>query len=170
MSRAFVRESDFDQLPELPAQAAALPPGAKNYLTPAGAARLTTELMHLLDERRPPLVTAAPEDVDAKRELQAVDRRIRYLQQSLRAAEIVTSDSAPKDVVRFGATVTVGEPGGGESTYRIVGVDETDTLASAISWVSPLARALMNTRVGDTVVFETPRGPQRLAIRRITYE
>jgi transcription elongation factor GreB len=170
MSRAFVRENDMEQLPELPVPAAALPPGAKNYVTPGGAERLRQELAHLLDDRRPPLAAAAPDDLDAKRELQSVDRRIRYLQSGLRAAEVVGADAGPTDIVRFGATVTVREPKGGDATYRIVGVDETDASRDWISWVSPLARALMNARVGDKVTFRAPRGAQELEIRSIRYE
>jgi transcription elongation factor GreB len=170
MSRAFVRESDVEQLPELPAQAAALPPGAKNYVTLSGAERLRTELTHLLEVRRPPLASAAPDDVDAKRELQAIDRRIRYLQNGLRTAEVVTPQAGSQDVVRFGATVTVHETNGVESTYRIVGVDEADAAHDWISWVSPLARALMNARIGDKVTIRAPRGAKELEVRSIAYE
>ena len=111
MSRAFVRESDVPQLPELPPQVSPLPPGAKNYLTPAGAEKLRGELTHLLEVRRPPLASAPPDDMDAKRELQVLDQRIRYLQESLRTAEVV-APSAENDVVRFGANVTVREKNG----------------------------------------------------------
>jgi transcription elongation factor GreB len=169
MSRAFVRESDMPQEPELPAPAAVLPPGAKNYVTPAGAERLRQELARLL-ESRPSLAAASAHDVDARRELQALDRRIRHLQESLRTAEVVAPDAGPADVVRFGATVTLREPDGAESRYRIVGVDEADSAKNEISWLSPLGRALLNARVGERVTFHAPRGARELAIEAIGYE
>src|SRR5215211_3167936 len=107
MSRAFVRESDIPQLPELPPQASPLPPGAKNYLTARGAERLQAELTRLHDMERPRLATAAGDDIDAKHELQILDQRIRRLQESLRTAEIVETPAGPAEVVRFGTSVTV---------------------------------------------------------------
>src|SRR5687767_12718354 len=104
MSRAFVRESDFPQLPELPALASPLPVGAKNYLTPGGAQRLRDELSRLRETERPRLAAAHGDDVDAKRELQILDQRIRYLQGSLRTADITEVAVGPTDVVRFGTT------------------------------------------------------------------
>jgi transcription elongation factor GreB len=167
MSRAFVRESDVPQLPELPPLASPLPPGAKNFLTAAGAARLRAELAALLDTARPRLAAAAPDDLDAKRELQLLDQRIRYLQTSLRTAEVVAPPPADADTVRFGAAVVVREPDGTEAVYRIVGVDELDPAAGRISWLSPLARALLNARVGDRVTLHSPRGPRLLEILRL---
>jgi transcription elongation factor GreB len=170
MSRAFVRESDFPQMPELPPQVSPLPPGAKNFITAAGAQRLRDELTRLMDVERPRLAAARPDDIDAKRELQVLDQRIRYLQQSLRTAEVVSPDDGPRDVVRFGATVTVRESDGAESRYRIVGVDETDPDRGAVSWLSPIARALLNARLGDRVIFKAPRGQKELAIVGIEFE
>jgi transcription elongation factor GreB len=170
MSRAFVRESDVPQLPELPPQASPLPPGAKNYVTPSGAERLRHELAQLRDVQRPALAAAPADDMDAKRDLQVLDRRIRYLQESLRTAEVVGPADGPTDIVRFGATVTVRELDGTESRYRIVGVDEPDAARDWISWLSPLARALVNARVGQVVSFSTPRGPKQLEVRAISYE
>lgn len=169
MSRAFVRESDTPELPELPPLVSPLPPGAKNYLTPAGAERLRVELTRLADHERPPLVAAPLDDVDAKRALQLIDQRIRYLQESLRTAEIVAPASDPS-TVRFGATVTVRENGRDEVRYRIVGVDETDLDRNWVSWLSPLARALLNAKRGDRVTFKAPRGTKELEIRDIAYE
>lgn len=169
MSRAFVRESDFPHLPELPPQASPLPPGAKNYLTPGGAARLRAELQHRLEAERPRLAAAPRDDLDAKRELQTLDQRIRYLQQSLRAAEIVPPPDEPVDVVRFGATVTVRDHDQ-ETRYRIVGVDETDLDRNWVSWLSPIARALLNAKLADTVTFKAPSGMRRLEIAAIDYE
>ena len=171
MSRAFVRESDVPQLPELPPQASPLPPGAKNYLTLGGAQRLQDELQRLLERERPRFAAAAADDIDAKRELQVLDQRIRYLQQSLRTAEISPAPAAhDREVVRFGATVRVREPSGSETPYRIVGVDETDLDRNWISYLSPLARALLNARRGDRVQFQAPRGQRTLEIVAIDYE
>lgn len=170
MSRAFVRESDVERLPDLPIPTVSLPPGAKNYLTPSGERRLREELQQLLDVTRPPLARAAGDDVDAKRELQVIDRRIRYLQSSLRAGEVVPPLADGGDVVRFGATVTVRDLDGAETRYRIVGVDEAGTEPNWISWISPLARTLMNGRAGDRVTLHTPRGPRPMEITAISYE
>jgi transcription elongation factor GreB len=169
MSRAFVRETDVPQLPELPPQVSPLPPGARNYLTVAGAERLRGELARLLEAQRPRLVSAPADDIDTKRELQILDQRIRYLQESLRTAEVTPAAPGPTDVVRFGTTVTVRKKGT-DTRYRIVGVDETDLERNWVSWVSPIARALMNARVGDRVLFNAPRGARELEVRAIEYE
>lgn len=170
MSRAFVRESDVSQLPELPALNSPLPPGAKNYLTPGGAQRLRDELTQRLEQERPKLTAAPADDIDAKRELQVLNQRIRYLQESLRTAEIAEAPPPPHDVVRFGATVTVREAGGTQTRYRIVGVDETVLERNEVSWLAPIARALLNARLGERVVFTTPRGANELEIVAISYE
>ncbi len=168
MSRAFVRESDFPQMPELPAQISPLPRGAKNYLTADGAVRLRGELNRLMNEARPRLAAAPADDIDAKRELQVLDQRIRYLQESLRTAEVVEPGDGPSDVVHVGASVTVRDAKG-ETTYRIVGVDETDLERNWISWLSPIARALLNTRVGERIQFKAPAGMKALEVVRIAY-
>jgi transcription elongation factor GreB len=170
MSRAFVRESDVPQLPELPPLVSPLPPGAKNYLTPRGAERLREELARMADKERPRLAAAPADDVDAKRELQLLDQRIRYLQESLRTAEIVPATPGPTDVVRFGTTATVRENDGTESRYRIVGVDETDLDRNWVSWLSPIARALTNARLGQRVQFKAPRGMRELEVVGIEFE
>lgn len=170
MSRAFVRESDFPSVPELPPLASPLPPGAKNYLTPAGARRLRDELNRLHEVERPPLAAAAADDVDAKRELQVLDQRIRYLRESLSTADVSEVTPGPTDVVRFGTTVTVRETDGTETRYRIVGVDETDLDRNWVSWLSPIARALMNARTGDRVPLKTPRNTRELEVIAIEYE
>jgi transcription elongation factor GreB len=170
MSRAFVRESDFPQLPELPPLVSPLPPGAKNYLTPAGAQRLRDELARLRDTQRPRLAAAPADDLDAKRELQVLDQRIRYLQESLLTADVSEITPGPADVVRFGATVTVRESGNVETRYRIVGVDETDLDRNWVSWLSPVARALMNAKPGDRVQLKAPRGTRELHVVAIEFE
>jgi len=170
MSRAFVRESDVPQLPDLPPLVSPLPPGTKNYLTPGGVVHLHAEIARLADTQRPALVAAPADDIDAKHELQLLDQRLRYLQESLRTAEIVAPPAGPFETVHFGATVTVRENGGPETRYRIVGVDETDLDRNWVSWLSPLARALMNAQRGQRVTFKAPRGPKELEIVQITYE
>lgn len=169
MSRAFVRESDSPQPPELPPLASPLPPGARNLLTSGGARRLRDEMDRLLGTR-PALATAPIDDLEAKRELQLLDQRLRYLQESLRTAEITATPDGPADTVRFGATVTVREPGGAETRYRIVGVDETEVDRNWVSWNSPLARALVGARLGGRVVLKAPRGTRELEIVGIEFE
>lgn len=169
MSKAFLRETDQD-VPSAPLPTVSLlPPGAKNYLTPTGAQRLRSELARLVDVERPALAAATADD-GAKRQLQTLDQRIRYLRESLRTAEIVPPPETPDDVVRFGATVTVREPGGSDERYQLVGVDETDPEHGCVSWTSPLARALMNARRGDRIAFKAPAGTRELEILAVDYE
>lgn len=167
MSRAFVKESDFPDEPHF-APPTLLPPGAKNYITAAGARRLRAQLDHLLNEVRPPL-TGSHQDTDVKLELQRLDRQIRALEQSLRSAEIVLPPKQDTDSVRFGATVTVSDGKGEPSTYRIVGVDEMVLSRNWISWVSPLARALLSATKGQRVQFNSPAGPRTLEIMDVQY-
>ena len=169
MSKAFIR--DFEDEPEEPVfvrQAAPLPPGAKNYVTEAGARRLREELARLIEVERP-LLARLTEDLDAKRELQTVNQRVRVIQQTLESAEVVIPTGEP-DVVRFGVTVTVREKDGAESDYRLVGTEETDVEKGWISWQSPLAKALMNARPGDHVSFASPSGLRDLEIMKLRYE
>lgn len=173
MSRAFTREDDArDAL--LPKPVSPLPPGARNYLTAAGAARLREELRRLADEDRPRLMAASAEEggrgADAKEELQRVELRIAYLQQSLATAEVTAPPDPPHDVVRFGATVEVRDPKGAVTRYRIVGVDEADFSRDEVSWLSPIARALLNARLGQKVRFRFPSGETELEIVAIRYE
>ncbi len=169
MSKAFTKEDDQDGAPVLPPPVSLLPPGAKNYLTREGAAQLRAELKRRLELERPPLAIRS-DDRDAKHELAALDQRIQYLQASLRTAEIVEPPPPPHDVVRFGATVSVRDAHGEDQRYRIVGVDETDSARGRISWLSPLGRALLNSRSGELLRFKTPRGFTELTIIGITYE
>ncbi len=170
MSKAFTRESD--DLPESPLTArlpSALPPGAKNYLTPGGAERMRGELERLAPVERPKTASGAdPGKPD--RNIQALEQRIRQLEQSLQSAEIVEPPAKPWDQVRFGATVTVRNGAGTESQYRIVGVDETDIDRGWVSWLSPIARALLKARLGQRVRFHFPAGEDELEIVGITYE
>jgi len=168
MSRAFIRESDdLPERPTLARRASPLPPGAQNYITPDGARRFREELEHLVQIERPRL--AAMDDPDAKRQLQEANQRIDQLQQCLESA-LVVSAPMERDRVQFGATVTVRERSGGELSYRIVGVDETDIDRGWVSWLSPIAKALVNARQGERVRFKCPSGEEELEIARIEYE
>jgi len=173
MSRAFTREDDARDV-VVPKQVSPLPPGARNYLTASGARRLRAELAHLVDEDRPRLIAAsaaaAGAGADANEELQVVEHRIAYLQQSLVTAQVSPPPPLPHEVVHFGATVTVLDPRGAETTYRIVGVDEADPAKNEVSWLSPIARALLNARRGDEVPFKFPGGLTHLEITGIRYE
>jgi transcription elongation factor GreB len=170
MSKAFTRESDeTPEAPILTRTASTLPPGAKNYLTTDGAQRLRNELNRLLEEKRS---HAATEEFSSstRSEMQLVEQQIRQLEQSLQTAEIVPPPPQPWDQVRFGATVTVRDDAGEETRYRIVGVDETDIDRDWVSWLSPIAKALINARVGEHVHFRFPAGEKELEIMDITYE
>jgi transcription elongation factor GreB len=170
MSKAFLRESDFDEPETLPPLVSLLPPGTKNFLTPTGAQRLRDELARLADVQRPALGSPVG-DPELKREAQAIDQRIRYLRESLRTAEIIEPPAMPDEIIRFGAIVTVREiGGGGESRYQLVGVDEAEPDRGSVSWLSPIARALLNARQGDRVALKAPSGTKQLEIVRVEYE
>ena len=154
-----------------------LPRGSKNYLTPAGYARLKAELLILLNEERPAVVKVVSwaasngdrsENGDylyGKRRLREIDRRIRFLTQRLDLAEVVDpSGQENLDQIFFGATVTYSNQAGEVHTVKIVGVDEVDPLHGQISWVAPVARALIKARVGDFVTVRSPRGLEELEI------
>jgi transcription elongation factor GreB len=167
MSKAFTREDDDAPEQPTPVRASALPAGAKNYLTPAGEHWLRSELDMLLTTRRS--TTSPQEDEAAKRWLQTLDQRIAYLQNSLQSAIIVPPPPPPHDTVRFGATVNVRNRRGEELDYRIVGVDETDLDCNEVSWLSPIAKALLNSKLGQKVKFRFPAGEDELEIISISY-
>lgn len=170
MSKAFTRESDDAPEESVVARLVpTLPPGAKNYLTPDGARRMREELNRLLEAERPKLAAMA-DKVEAARQAQVFDQRIRHLQQSLQSAVVTGPPAVTEDRVRFGATVTVRELSGAEEQYRIVGVDETDTDRGWVSWLSPIARALLNARRGQKVRLRLPAGDEELEIMGISYE
>src|SRR5260221_8426471 len=126
MSKAFTRESDdAPDTPLRPHQPSPLPPGAKNYVTPGGARQLREEMDRLVNMDRS-RAAGLPNESEAKRQLQILDERIRHLEWSLQTAVVVPPPDVHEDRVRFGATVTVRERSGGQSRYRIVGVDETN--------------------------------------------
>ena len=160
-----------------------IPAGSKNYITPAGYQRLKDEALHLLNKERPDLVKVVAwaayngdrsENADylyGKRRLREIDRRIRFLTKRLEAAEVI--DPAARehtDQVFFGATVTVADETGKDATYSIVGIDEADASRGRLSWISPLARALLKHREGDQITFKAPGGDQLLEILRVEYK
>ena len=170
VSKAFTRESDdAPELPIRPRRPSPLPPGARNYLTAGGAQGLREELNRLLNFERPPLAASA-QDAEARRRLEPVDERIDHLQQSLSSAIVVNPPTVRDDQVRFGATVTVRNQRGEESCYRIVGVDETNIDRDWVSWLSPIAKALLNARVGQLVRIKLPGGEEQLEVVSVSYE
>ena len=182
MNKAFVRESDSDEEEELE-PSLKLPAGTRNYITPAGHARLKNELEHLVKRERPQVVeivawAASNGDrsengdyIYGKRRLREIDRRIRFLTKRLDIAEVVDPlRQGDNDQVFFGACVTVADADGNENTYTIVGVDEADVARGRISWISPLARALIKSREGDTVRFQSPLGIREIDIVEVIYE
>ena len=180
------READEEDDGDAPENASPLPLGSKNYMTPAGFARLKDELDHLLGRERPELVATIAwaagngdrsengDYIYGKKRLREVDRRIRFLVKRLDAAEVVDPqsrrDEGEDDRVYFGATVTVRNAKDEDRTVSIVGVDEIDTARGYISWVSPMARALLRAREGDTVTLNTPGGVEDLEILLVRYE
>ena len=177
MSKAFVRESAEDQAPE----AEPSPPPAKNYITPSGYARLKGELKQLVETERPEvvrIVSWAAKNGDrsengdylyGKKRLREIDRRVRFLIKRLEAAAVVDSAGRDSDQVFFGATVRL-KSGSGERTVAIVGVDEVDPAAGRVSWISPVAKALLKAREGDIVTAKTPAGPEELEILEVRYD
>jgi transcription elongation factor GreB len=180
MSKAFTRESDTDDDDE--ESGAAPPPGGRNYITPQGYARLRAELLHLIDEERPKVVEVVhwaasngdrSENGDylyGKKRLREIDRRIRFLTKRLEIAE-VTDPCAHhgNPQVFFGATVTYAEESGAERTVTIVGIDEADSLRGQVSWISPIARALLKASEGDVVKLVTPAGVQEIEVLEVRY-
>ena len=182
MNKAFVREGDGDDDEELE-PALKLPAGTRNYITPAGHARLKDELEHLVKRERPQVVEVVAwaasngdrsengDYIYGKRRLREIDRRIRFLTRRLEIAEVVDPlRQGDNDQVFFGARVTVADADGKENTYTIVGVDEADVARGRISWISPLARALIKARAGDSVRFQSPLGIRELDIVDVVYQ
>jgi transcription elongation factor GreB len=170
MSKAFTRESDDAPEPAVRMRPpTSLPPGAKNYLTAEGARRMQSELDRLIQSERPKFATN-PDDPNARRRLQFLDQQIQQLDQSLATAVVVASPIAPWDQVRFGATVTVRDRHNEETRYRIVGLEETDMDRGWVSWLSPIAKALLNARLGQRVRFQFPSGETELEIVGIGYD
>ena len=179
MSKAFTRETDGEDedltLPPLPA-------GSKNYITPLGYATLRAELFELIDNERPRIVEIVhwaasngdrSENGDyhyGKKRLREIDRRIRFLTKRLEIAEVTDpSNHHGKDQVFFGATVTFVDEADVERTVTILGIDEADSLKAEVTWVSPIARALLKAREGDVVKLVTPVGVQEVEVVEVRY-
>jgi transcription elongation factor GreB len=155
---------------------------AKNYITPAGFRRLQDELAHLWKVERPAMVATVAwaagngdrsengDYIYGKRRLREIDRRMRYLSKVLDGATVVDNSGRTHERVHFGATVTILSETGAEREVTIVGVDELDSGDTRVSWRSPLARALLTAKVGDTVTLRAPRGPERLEILAVRYD
>ena len=179
MSKDFVKDDATDDdddivLPELPA-------GVRNYITPAGYARLRDELAHLVKTERPEVVRVVSwaasngdrsengDYIYGKKRLREIDRRIRFLTKRLDIAEVVDPATRPAtDQVFFGATVQYAT-GGRESEITIVGIDEVELERGRVSWISPIARALLKAREGDVVQLKTPAGVEMLEVLSVRY-
>ena len=154
----------------------------KNYITPGGYRRLQEELSRLWKQERPALVTTVAwaasngdrsengDYIYGKKKLREIDRRIRYLSKTLDGAVVVDNSARKNERVFFGATVTIADESGEEREVTIVGVDELDLGDARVSWRSPLAKALLGAKTGDTVTVRAPRGPEHLEIVAIRYD
>jgi len=160
-----------------------LPAGSPNYMTPAGFRRLDDELKQLSRVERPKVVEVVSwaagngdrsengDYIYGKRRLREIDRRIRFLRKRLEICKVVDpAQQTNRDRVFFGATVTYAAAQGGELTVKIVGVDEADFEQGQISWVSPIARALLRGSIGDSVKVKTPAGLDTIEILAIAYD
>ena len=182
MSKAFTKEPDVADDDDAPESGTPLPAGAKNYMTPPGFAAMQEELKKLAREERPKVVEVVSwaagngdrsengDYIYGKQRLREIDRRIRYLTKRLEIAQVVDPvQQRRRDQVFFGATVTYANEAGAENTITIVGVDETDSDAGKVSWVAPIARALLKAQEGDTVEVRTPAGIETIEVVAIRY-
>lgn len=184
MSKAFTKETDGEEEIDPPEEDAlvGLPPGTKNYMTPAGAERLRAEWTQLAKVERPKVVEVVSwaagngdrsengDYIYGKRRLREIDRRIRFLSKRLEIAEIVDPQRQQHlEQVFFGATVTYRNGRGEEHVVTLVGIDEADSATGRISWISPLARGLMKGRVGDKVDIRAPTGVDKVEILDLWY-
>lgn len=179
MSKAFTKETDQDDEPKQPE----LPLSShKNYVTPSGFSDLQTEFRTLLYEERPKVVAVVKwaagngdrsengDYIYGKKRLREIDRRVRYLTKRIDSAVIVDPESQKNlSKVYFGATVTYIQHDGSKTTVQIVGIDEADLAKGKISWISPVAKALLKSQVGDIVELRTPLGDEKVEITAITY-
>ena len=181
MNKAFVKESEDEDEEESPESS--LPAGTKNYMTVRGHGQLRAEFEHLVKVERPEIVKVVSwaagngdrsengDYIYGKKRLREIDRRIRFLTKRLESAVIVDpADQRNCDQVFFAATVTLCDAEGEEATYQIVGIDEANAQEGRISWISPLARALLKAREGDTVRFDSPGGLRELDVIEVRYE
>lgn len=192
MSKAFVKEDQDDNdlddgiegsdESELDQEDGPQFRSGKNYITNRGFDRLRSELHELLHVERPKLVEVVAwaasngdrsENADytyGKKRLREIDRRIRFLQRRMDIAEIVVPENQKGDRVLFGATVTVQDESGSNRIYKVVGIDETDAKVGKISWISPIGKALLQAKVGDAVLLQTPKGEEELEILKIEFK
>jgi transcription elongation factor GreB len=182
MSKAFTKEPDALEEDDLEPEQALDQPIVKNYITPAGHGRLRDEFTHLWEVERPKLVETIAwaasngdrsENADytyGKRRLREVDRRIRFLSRRLEIAEVVDNAGQDHDQAFFGATVTYADRSGRERTVSIVGIDEVDPARGRVSWISPIAKALLRAREGDAVTVMTPAGAEAVDVVAIRYD
>ena len=180
MSKAFFKESDHEA--DLPDEPPAVPAGFKNYMTPRGHRHMQDELRQLLRVERPKVVETVAwaagngdrsengDYIYGKRRLREIDRRIRFLTKRLESAEVVDPRQQKRfDQVFFGATVTYATEDGALTTITIVGIDEADFARGQVSWVSPIARALIKAHEGDTVELRAPAGVEQIEVLEIRY-
>ena len=179
MSKAFQREPEGDE--PLGLEPAPVAPRGKNYISPAGYVRLKAELRALVEDERPRVVqtvTWAASNGDrsengdyiyGKKRLREIDRHVRFLIKRLEACEVVHSAGRESDQVFFGATVSVASAAGGERSVTIVGLDEVDPAKGRVSWISPIAKALLKAREGDRVLLRSPAGAEELEILAVHY-
>jgi transcription elongation factor GreB len=166
MSRAFTKESTDDllagELPERPV------PAHANYVTPEGREQLQSRV-RALQEMHERLAVQSRDDSEAKQKLREIERDQRYFKSRLERAAVVNPADQPRDEVRFGAAVTILDENDKKHRFTIVGDDEADVAGGKISWASPLARAMIGARVGDTVKWHRPAGEAEVEIVAISY-
>lgn len=183
MNKAFTKESDGEEDDTPDAGASSLPPGKQNYMTRRGYTALRGELEHLVKLERPELVQVVSwaagngdrsengDYIYGKKRLREIDKRIRFLMKRIETAVVVDPERQQNlDQVFFGATVRICDETGAEACYQIVGVDEAQASSGRISWLSPLAQALLKRREGDPVSFQSPAGMREIEIVEIRYE
>jgi transcription elongation factor GreB len=182
MSKAFTKEDAPGEAdpPEEASAAPALPAGSKNYISPAGFARLKAELRELVEVERPEVVKTVAwaasngdrsengDYIYGKKRLREIDRRVRFLIKRLENAEVVHSSGRDTDQVFFGAAVRI-RSASGERTVTILGLDEADPARGLVSWISPIAKALIKARAGDAVTVRTPAGEEKLEVLEVRY-
>ncbi|RZL65948.1 MAG: transcription elongation factor GreB [Variovorax sp.] len=183
MNKAFTKESDADADDDgTPEVAQPLPAGGKNYITPTGYARLRDELLELMDVERPKIVETVhwaakngdrSENGDylyGKKRLREIDRRIRFLTKRLEIAEVTDpSVHHGSDQIYFGATVRYADEAGEERVVTILGIDEANSAEAEVSWISPVARALLKAREGDVVKLLAPGGAREIEVLSVSY-
>jgi transcription elongation factor GreB len=185
MSKAFVKETEpeDDRTDDRSDEAPAIPVGVKNYMTPQGYRHMQDELRRLMREERPKTVEVVAwaagngdrsengDYIYGKKRLREIDRRVRFLSKRLESAEVVHAEQQKnRDQVFFGATVTYADIRGGERTISIVGIDEADLDRGQVSWISPIARALIKAHEGDIVELRTPAGVEQIEVVEIRYD